>query len=257
MRFLPLTLLWLSMMTNAEWAPPKGTDPGDVFRQAVDDRKNGAYANALEKHVWFHDYALDINEAYAGVRLSYNLEEWAILGKEFPAAKSALTDRAEKAKEVVQARSPCISDAFHDFSSINSYLDSESETVALFKWLNERDHEMAKKVFNLAFPDLLQAKEYMLIGNYIEVEKRLRQINKLYDINMRYKDDPKMGADMLEFAEQSYTYGIGSLIAVLVNIDRKEEANRVANISSGKINNDLYRTTIQMALDGEPPKKWP
>ena len=257
MRFLPILLLWFSMMTIAEWAPPEGTDPGDVFRQAVDDRVNGAFANALEKHIWFHDHALELDEAYAGVRLSYNLDEWSNLGKEFPAARSALSDRAEKAKKIVQARMPCFSDAFQDFTSINSYLDLESDTVELFKWINERDHEMAKKVFNLAFPDLLQAKEYFLIGNYIEIEKRLKQISKLYDINIRYKDDPKMGADMLEFAEESYTYGIGSLIAVLVNIGRMEEANYVAHISSGKVNNDLYRTTIEMALDGEPPKKWP
>lgn len=244
-------------MTSAEWAPPEGSDPGDVYRQAVTDREKGQYAEALEKHLWFHDHALEINEAYSGVRLSYNLDEWSVLGKVFPPAKSALANKAEEAKTVVQSTSPCIADAFHDFSSINSYIDASAETVALFEWLDNNDKEKASKVFNLAFSDLLEARKYALIGRYMDVPKRLKQIGKMYELNVRYASDPEMGDDMVEYAEQNYTYGIGSMIAVLVNLDRKAEAIQVANDASGKVNNDLYKSTIDKALVGEPPKKWP
>tara|TARA_Y100001933_G_scaffold258500_1_gene306615 strand:- start:62 stop:799 length:738 start_codon:yes stop_codon:yes gene_type:complete len=245
------------MMASAEWIPPKGIDPGDVLRQAVEDRNNGEYGLALDKHIWFLDHALEIDEAYFGVRLSYNLDEWALLGDKYPPAKLALVTKANLAKTEIEEGSGNVRDAFHDFSSINEYIDSTQDTIKLFEWLDRNAPDKASKVFNLAFPALIDAHEYVIIGKYIDVQKRLKQINKLYDTHLKYLNDPEMGAGMLEYSEQSYTYGIGSLVAVLVNLDRRDEAIEVVNASSGKVLNKEYESTINSALAGNPPPKWP
>jgi hypothetical protein len=45
-------------------------DPTQVFREARSLTKNGAYAEALEKYLWFHENALAHDPSFCGVRLS-------------------------------------------------------------------------------------------------------------------------------------------------------------------------------------------
>lgn len=244
-------------MVRVDWVPPEGVDPSEILREAIAHRKKGEYEAALEKHIWLHDHALEIDSAYSGVRLSYNLMEWASLGKKHPSSKAALIEQSEVAKATVKNGVGPAFNAFHDFSSICSYLEIPEGPVALFEWLDINAPEKATKVFSLAFPDLLEAREYSLIGKYLDVPKRGQQIRKLFEINMQHAEAPELGNDMVEFAEQGYTYSIGALVAVLVNLDRKPEAEKISKESVGKVNNELYITTIEKALLGQPPEKWP
>ena len=50
-----------------------------------------------------------------------------------------------------------------------------SLNCSVLKWFERDCHQKATKVFSLAFPDLLNAEEYALIGNHIDVEKRFNQ----------------------------------------------------------------------------------
>lgn len=257
MRWLILIIGIFTSMAEAEWAPPKNTDPGDVYREAVSDRQNGRFDKALTKHIWFHENAIDIEPAYAGIRLSYNLIEWSTLGEEYPQAKAALLKKAAEARESVVNSSECDRDMFHDYIAINTYLNASQDSVDLFIWLEENRPEKAKKFFNLAFSDLLEAREYQLLSKYIEPFSRLEKINKMYEMNLKDSSDSEMGKELKAYAEQYFTYNVGALVAILINSNQQQTAHKVAKLSAGKVDTELYKTVMHSALNGTPPDKWP
>jgi len=46
--------------------------------------KQGKYAEALERMIWFHNHALEHELGMYGVRLSFALSEWKELGDVYP-----------------------------------------------------------------------------------------------------------------------------------------------------------------------------
>ncbi|MDX1982468.1 MAG: hypothetical protein SFV51_19490, partial [Bryobacteraceae bacterium] len=61
-------------------------DPRQILAGARLDARQGDYAEALQKYLWFHHHALEHDMALSGVRLSYALNEWWELGKAYPPA---------------------------------------------------------------------------------------------------------------------------------------------------------------------------
>jgi hypothetical protein len=74
----------------AEWAPPANPDPHKILDEAQDDARAGRYADALAKHVWFHENALKYEPSLAGVRLSFALGYWVAFGNSYPPALQKL-----------------------------------------------------------------------------------------------------------------------------------------------------------------------
>lgn len=77
-----------------------------VLREARQLVKSGQHAAALEKYIWFHDHALDFDRMLVGVRLSYAIDEWVVLGEVYPPAREAL-ERVRDAKTVSLAQGTC------------------------------------------------------------------------------------------------------------------------------------------------------
>src|SRR5687768_8592736 len=50
----------------------------------------GKYNEALARHIWFHNHILEYDIAWAGVRLSYALNDWKKLGNKYEPAKDSL-----------------------------------------------------------------------------------------------------------------------------------------------------------------------
>jgi hypothetical protein len=66
-------------------------DPKKMPREAGALMRQGRYADSLQKHLWFHDHALEHQQALAGVRLSFALAYWLELAACYPEAMQALT----------------------------------------------------------------------------------------------------------------------------------------------------------------------
>jgi hypothetical protein len=62
----------------------------DEARKALDDAREfslgGKFKEALERHIWFHNQALEKEPTYYGVRLSFALSDWVALGRKHPEA---------------------------------------------------------------------------------------------------------------------------------------------------------------------------
>jgi len=121
----------------------------------------GKFQQALEKHVWFHNHALEVRPSYYGVRLSFALSDWVELGKKYPKALVTLRGiRDEKTARLLAGNAN--RGLFHDVESINDHLKESSATVALFKKLDGAQPEFAASVHDLADEALIAAGEYGL-----------------------------------------------------------------------------------------------
>lgn len=168
-RAVLVCLLCLSLVTETaadDWAPPADPDLHDILNEARLDAMAGRYEVALEKHIWFHNNAVAIDEGMSGVRRSFALFDWLRLGQEYQPAMDKLRQiRGELFTRINDEGYD--SGAFHDLVAINSVLDEESLTVEAFKHLDATNPEAARRAFNFANSALIKDKEYVLYGKYV------------------------------------------------------------------------------------------
>ncbi|MDZ4404111.1 hypothetical protein [Prosthecobacter sp.] len=108
--------------------------------------KEGAFAEALERHEWFHEHALAYQPSYYGVRLSFALSSWRELGTKYPPALEALKRIRDRDTARVHA-GDASDEVFHDVVSINHALGDDDATMSLFKRIERQQPDVAKRRF--------------------------------------------------------------------------------------------------------------
>src|SRR5436190_22804607 len=86
------------------WSPSLGPgekpQPSKILDEAKEQRQHGEYEQALQRHIWYHNHALEFEPSLTGVRLSFALAEWIELGRRYPRARRALIEiRDEKTRK--------------------------------------------------------------------------------------------------------------------------------------------------------------
>src|SRR5262245_61557891 len=97
------------------------TDPRQVLTEARELARAGRHEEALSRHLWFHDHALEHRPSLYGVRLSFALSDWVELGEAYPPARQALAAVRDRAAEAVRAGDRA-RELFHDVAAINRCL---------------------------------------------------------------------------------------------------------------------------------------
>lgn len=124
-------------------------DPGKVLTEAREAAKEKRYSTALEKYQWFFENSIEIKRSYYGVRLSYCLDEWAELGKEYPPAMKALIEL--KDRSLSDFKSTLSRQSFHEYSSIAGYLDLQDEVLEQFMSLHKSNKQLAGNFFTFVY----------------------------------------------------------------------------------------------------------
>ena len=254
-------LTLMSSPALAAWTPPANPNPDKILREAQDDARAGRYADALAKHVWFHENALKYAPAMYGVRLSFALSYWRSLADLYPPALTKLKAvRDDAAMSVRKGRDP--RNAFIDFASINRELGDEEQTKDLFRWLDSTSPEMARQVFDSAEPALIQAKEYQLCGKYLDPDRAFQRIVELYRETERMARDPALAMgeyakEIEEHSTRSFANEAATLVAVLVLNDRRADAERIAAEAMNESDSAALKEALPKALKGELPPRWP
>jgi hypothetical protein len=240
-----------------EWMPPANPDPQKILNEAQDDARAGRYADALAKHVWFHENALKYQSALYGVRLSFALGYWVELGDAYPPALEKLKNiRDETAKRVREAGPERrIHENFHDFAAINRELKEETKTTDLFLWLDSNKATAAKTVFDVAEPALIKSKQYRLCGKYINPDRSLAAIVRLYQVNGRMSQ--RFGKEFEEDRQKTFSNGVATLVALLVQNDRKADALRIAEKALKERDDPRFGEELEKAKKGDVPPPWP
>ncbi len=250
-------LLWSQSMSIADdWTPPKNPDPSRILDEAQDDARNGRNKAALAKHIWFHNNALKHNRALYGVRLSFALSYWGNLGKKYPPALTELRKIRDKAAEsVLKGNTP--RESFRDFAAINEQLRENGETAELFSQLDRKKPKVAKTVYFIAQPALIDAKQYKLCARYVDPKKDLETMIKTYRAGLERSKIPKLGKRHLEIVNRLFTRDAATLVALLAVTDMKDAAEQIAN-SAKKVRDDMaFHRVLDEAVKGTFPKPFP
>jgi hypothetical protein len=251
------TFLLIPMPVLAEWEAPPNADAAAILKEAKADIRSGQYRDALAKHVWFHNRALEIDRSYFGVRLTTALASWHRLAKAYPPALEALKQAREHAAKRVLQDKDKIRDAFIDVVAINEQLDEEDETVSLFKKLDSESPTLAGEVYDLAQTALIRAKHIQLCGKYLAPERAYQKLKQIHDLGVKFAaelDTEAAKRDQREIVEQAFLDESATLIALLVLNDRKPEAEKIAQDARDQLKISSRNVVIDASLMGKFPE---
>ena len=136
-----------------------------ALEAAEDFADAGKYAEALERHEWYHRNALRIDPAQSGVRLSFALSSWKELADQYPPALASLKAiRDANIEDLLAGKGEA--DTFHDVACIDTKLGEEAATVTLFKALDARQPAFAAECFRFVQETLLDKDESELFTKH-------------------------------------------------------------------------------------------
>jgi hypothetical protein len=195
-------------------------DPAKVLTEARDLANKGRYEDALQRHIWYHNHALEYDPAQGGARLSFALSDWMELARKFPKAKQALEEiRDRDTRGFAEGRGDFT--LFQDVRAINGFLQAEDETVALFEKLVQRDRALASQCY-WAAEDLLVQK-----GRYGLCLACIPDFEATFDVIKRsFAPMPGMsrtnGFELNRFVRETR-----SLVEILIATGHKSEAEKI------------------------------
>lgn len=254
--------VFLANVALAGWVPPENPEPGAILNEARADAEAGRYEDALAKHLWFHNNALEIERSYYGVRLSYALSDWHTLAEEYPPALESMQTVRDRAKEQVRSGHEPY-DSFHDFQSLNEVLGDEGQTVKLFTWLEQQQPDIARKVYRIAQPALIRAKRYQLAAKYVDAQATYGRIVGEYERNHAFEAQfgNKWGEQqrqmLRQYSRRDFTHSTTTLVALLVLSGRGEEARDISEQALLEIDTPEFHGELERALTGDVPPVWP
>jgi hypothetical protein len=205
--------------------------PRGVLAEARLLAAQGRFQEALEKHVWFHEHALEFDEALAGVRLSFGLTGWVELGDVYPPARQALLSVRDRATRAIAQGDGSFA-LFHEVAAINRHLGDEAETVRFFELLHQRHPELARQCYPVAEQTLVQAGEYATCSSYVpDPAARVEEICRFRQMTLEIaEENPRLGAPearLREYAALKFLDETQRLIAILEGAGRTQDAEHV------------------------------
>ncbi|MGJ8650475.1 MAG: hypothetical protein ACSHX4_08955 [Opitutaceae bacterium] len=155
-------------------------DMQKYLQETVEITKEGDYEKALERHVWFHEHALEHQPSMTGVRLSFALSYWVELGQQYPPALEKLKEiRDQKEKRILDGEGSF--GLFHDVSGINRALKEDKRTLDLFKKVESNNPEQVDRLWIIAKDLAFDQKQYDLINRHItDVDEEYRNVYSDY-----------------------------------------------------------------------------
>jgi len=250
-----LILFGLAGSARSDWSPGNQPNPQKILNEAHGDARAGRYADALAKHVWFHENALQYAPAMSGVRLSFALSYWVTLGEAYPPALEKLKAVRDEAERNVRADKDA-GQSFRDLAAINRELKEVEKTKELFVWLDANNPRMATAVFRTARPSLVEAKEYALCGKYLDPDRTFERELRFYTEH-KTRATEENTKEFRNFVEKSFTNEVATLVAILVVNGRQADAERIAGKAREAWDDRAFREAIDRAMKGEVPRPWP
>jgi tetratricopeptide (TPR) repeat protein len=227
----------------------RGKDKADeALEQAQQFAAQGKFEEALQKHIWYHDHALEINQAHYGVRLSFALSYWIDLGKKYPKALDALKDiRDKKVARLVAGENNWL--LFHEIVAINDQLGEVKATVELFKKIEVAQPEFASSISDLADEAFFAAKEYALERKYLgDPCSRFDRAKSRLDWGLNYALTSRYPARSRQSFEIIFSREVVRLIVVLDQTGDGDLARQIQSDALAACNTAAIRDALTKEL---------
>lgn len=176
-RRLALTLALFGASSWAlAWEPPANPDPDVIVNEALADTAYGRFADAAQKHVWYHENAVRLKPEHAQIRLSVVLEEWMVLASKYPPALEDLKRMRNRAAERVNGLGPELVPAFTEVVRINEALGDPASTRDVYAELGRRDPPSAARLLLFALPALAAVGDHQTAFSYLQIDKVMEAV---------------------------------------------------------------------------------
>ena len=200
-----------------------------VLQDAQVAHDAGDFVNALKFYEQFFDHALD-DDPYAlyGVRLSYCIDGWGRLAKEFVGAKNLLEQKQTEALQKYQSNK--IPEVFHDYFAISKVLEKHEEAIEQFLAINQASNKSASRLIKFVWPDLIAGEHWQVCGQFLEDPvQKLDESFSVFDEANRLQDmDDSFATEAFQqhiLAE--LIAGVNELITVLRHNNRSEDVEMI------------------------------
>ena len=222
--------------------PGEKPDVSKIWNDARDLMEQGQYEEALQRHLWYFNHALEYDPGQTGVRLSFALSQWVELGRRYPKAKLALLEIRDHDAQLL-ASGQGYARLFQDVDAINNYLGQEDATLALFKTMYANDPKLASECFYYAENLLLKKGEYELlfkcVGDpqahfesarrgfevQIESQQRRAEMRKQHPMPAGVPAPPDFG----KLATNNFVRQVCKLVEILVATGHQSDAEKIQN----------------------------
>jgi hypothetical protein len=219
-------------------------DPRQVLTDAREAARRGAFAEALEKYLWFHHHALEHRPSLTGVRTSYAISEWVELGNVYPPALEALESIQSNNLNLLKA-GPCEPARFHEFASFNRYLGRFELTTKVFAELAEHQPEFAKTCFRAALPALIRTRSFALARRFVcspkeQLDSHLAGLATMLNTRPRTDhDDAILGL---------FATHLRRLLSIFEELGENEEANLLQGKAITALTDPLDQEEVRRQL---------
>jgi len=233
--------------------------PGAVLDNARRLAEQGRYEDALQKHLWFHEHALEQDRSYSGVRLSFALALWVELGKQYPPALDALKQIRDRDTARLVAGETDVA-LMCDVESMNDYLGETEATVEVFREIEASHPEFATQVYDIVDEALIGAGAYALARKHLgDPLERFATAKRNCDNGITFAMSHSEHSDSSREATESiFTGRMLRLITVLDRtgdreLARKIQAEALEVLDSPSIEAALNDSIIEPSAAHEPP----
>ncbi|MEX2169843.1 MAG: hypothetical protein WD851_11075 [Pirellulales bacterium] len=255
-KFVFFVVISVPLNALGEWTPPSNPDPEKILNEARNDARAGRLEEALSKHLWFHEHALDYVPSLYGVRLTTALTDWHDLGEAYPPAMEKLEETRDASRRKVIEGTEELRLSFREVRSINKLLDHEAQTAALFEELDKNKSDVAREVYDIAQPALVKAEKYALCGKYLVPNEAYERTVTLLELNREQAEElksPLDRRDRLDYAERTFIEDAATLVGLLVLNEQKPKAVEIADDARGKSKHLESNAILDAALEGRLP----
>jgi tRNA A-37 threonylcarbamoyl transferase component Bud32 len=219
-------------------APGEKPNPSEILQEAKSLAQEGRYEEALQRQIWYHNHALEIDSAQTGVRLSFALSSWTELARRYPKAKEALVEIRDRGTRAF-AEGEGYFGLFMDVSAINEQFGQKDATLALFKSIQSRDPKLARQCYWSAEDLLVETGDYALCASFIsDFQRRFESIRAARERVLELVD--RNGAmnqtSLRRHAERTFLKDVRKLVEILVGVGRKAEAEQIRDQAVAVLN---------------------
>jgi hypothetical protein len=221
----------------------------DQADEALDQARQlageGKFEQALEKHIWYHNHALEIDRSYYGIRLSFALSDWVELGKKYPKALEALKDiRNKKTSRLLTGELD--RSLFHDVAAINEELGQSGTTAETFKKIESVQPSFASSIYDLADKALFEAREYKLEKKYLgDANARFATAKRNLDFGIQFAKTCRNAEGSQQAFENNFTQEVIRIIVVLDKTGDRNTAQKIQSNALAVLNSPAIKDAIR------------
>jgi tRNA A-37 threonylcarbamoyl transferase component Bud32 len=209
--------------------PDEKPDLDAIRREASDLEAQGKYEEALQRRLWYHEYALKYEPSHVGVRVSFALSEWTELAARYPKARRALMEIRDRGVREFDAGGGSFA-LLMEVSAINAQLGQKDMTYSLFVSIASRDQKLADRCYPVVEDLLVEKGNYALCARFIrDFDERLEQAREMRVRSLEiFGRAPQADQALLrQEAAATFIREAKKLIEILVGVGRKAEAEKI------------------------------